>query len=71
MYKSRTLKSEKCDCGCDASPLKNIKKKFGTRKQQTIKEKDVFQNGCNKKLFTCDYEPKKKKKMSKKINIYY
>lgn len=71
MYKSRTLKSEKCSCGCDASPLKNIKKKFSTKKKITIREKDVFQNGCNKKLFVCDYEPKKKKNMNKKINVFY
>jgi len=61
MYKSRTLKKDNCDCGCKTSPLKNIKKKFSVKQKQTIKEKDVFEKGCNKKLFTCDKEPKKKK----------
>ena len=67
MYKSRTLKKEKSYCACDVSPLKNIRKKFSTKKKITIREKDVFKCGCNKKLFTCDYEPKQKKKISNNI----
>ena len=72
MYKSRTLKCEKCNCGCDKSPLKNIIKKFSNKTKKTIREKDVFENGCNKKLFICDHEPEKnRKKKNKKINVFY
>ena len=65
MYKSRTLKSEKCSCGCDKSPLKNIKKKFSTKKNKIVREKDVFENGCNDKLFECSLEEKKNRKIVK------
>jgi len=65
MYKSRTLKSEKCSCGCKKSPLKNIKKMFSTKKNKIVREKDVFENGCNDKLFECSLEEEKNRKIVK------
>jgi|TARA_Y100000310_G_scaffold325047_1_gene387890 hypothetical protein len=62
---------QKKSCPCDASPLKNIMKKFANNnKTKIVKEKDVFESGCNDKLFVCEKEPPLKKNVFRENYIF-